>query len=132
MTLWMMKTVLEVQFDTFFSKQKLSDRNIYVKTCSVLIVRHPFVRLISSWNEKYSREHKHAMHYYKTSRNFTHYNHDEWNKDDDQTHLMSFKDFIYWLALTSNDKNPHFAPQTKMCKPCQNFNYMIKVSERAF
>ena len=40
----------------------------------VLIVRHPFVRLISSWNEKYSREHKHAKHYFKTSRGFEKYN----------------------------------------------------------
>ena len=67
------------------------------------------------------------MHYYKTSKNFTHYNFDQWDTKDDETHLMSFKDFIYWLALTKVQKNPHFAPQTEMCKPCQNFNYMIKV-----
>ena len=46
----------------------------------MLIVRHPFVRLISSWNEKYSREHKHAKHYYKTSKGLIgHYDHDNWD-----------------------------------------------------
>ena len=50
------------------------------------------------------------------------------NEKTEESHLMSFKDFIYWLALTDVAKNPHFAPQTKMCKPCQNFNFMIKVS----
>ena len=46
----------------------------------VLIVRHPFVRLISSWNEKYSRQHKHANHYYKTSKGLIgHYDHDNWD-----------------------------------------------------
>ena len=49
------------------------------------------------------------------------------HKNSSATHLVSFKDFIYWLALNDQSKNPHFAPQTKMCKPCQNFNFLIKV-----
>ena len=49
------------------------------------------------------------------------------HKNSSASHLVSFKDFIYWLALNDQSKNPHFAPQTKMCKPCQNFNFLIKV-----
>ena len=59
-----------------------STSDIFLKITGilVLIVRHPFVRLISSWNEKYSREHKHAKHYYKTSKGLIgHYDHDNWD-----------------------------------------------------
>ena len=63
----------------------------------MLIVRHPFVRLISSWNEKYSREHKHAKHYYKTSKGLIgHYDHDNW----DGLHMKSLVVYERTLKAT--------------------------------
>ena len=86
----------------FWRNRSLTWRCYYLKLMvwcfiSALIVRHPFVRLISSWNEKYRKDHNHGKHYWKTSRNFSHYNFDKWDQDKTRAHYMSFKDFIYWL-----------------------------------
>ena len=90
-------------------------------------MRHPFVRLFSAWNEKFSRLHRHAPHYYKTARGLRQFEQDDWSANQNSTHLVSFRDFISWIAQTNTSKNPHFESALKLCPPCQNFNFLVKV-----
>ena len=101
---------------------------IYILFSSlVLVVRHPFVRLFSAWNEKFSRLHRHAAHYYKTARGLREFETDNWSANQTSTHLVSFRNFITWIAKNEKSKNPHFESALKLCPPCQNFNFVIKV-----
>lgn len=95
----------------------------------VLIVRHPMVRLVSSWNEKMSKHHQNGAHYYKSSlrAGLDKYDTHHWSTDATKSHYISFHNFATWVALDGHQKNRHFEPAIKMCPPCQNFNFIVKV-----
>jgi len=84
------------------------------ETVSILVVRHPFIRLISAWNEKFHRDYQYGYSMFRRERNLQKY-----AKERDATHWISFADFARWIAFDDYQlKNKHFRPQSYMCPPC--------------
>ena len=92
----------------------------------VLVARHPFVRLISSWNDKLLTSNvKQSWPMYRTFRM------SRFRQAESPTHLITFPDFVrYLLEAVKNRENinRHFQPQKGMCDPCAaNYNKVLKV-----
>ncbi|CAG5077466.1 Oidioi.mRNA.OKI2018_I69.PAR.g8723.t1.cds [Oikopleura dioica] len=96
------------------------------KNSTVLIARHPFVRLISSWNDKLLRE-----NVLQSGPMMRHFNIDRFVTSDHETHLISFEDFLNYMVYAIEHDEPinrHFQPQHNMCDPCSSdFNTVLKV-----
>ncbi|CBY11378.1 unnamed protein product [Oikopleura dioica] len=96
-----------------------------LKSSTVLIARHPFVRLISSWNDKFLRVNIQSAPMMKRS------NIDRFVTYEHETHRISFEDFVNYLVYAAENKekiNHHFAPQHIMCPPCvSDFDKILKV-----
>merc|ERR1712130_165711 len=92
----------------------------------VLVVRHPFVRLISAWNDKLltsnSKQSAPMFRVFRMSRFHT---------AESPTHRITFPDFVAYLlnAVENHESiNRHFQPQSGMCDPClSNYNRVLKV-----
>ncbi|CAG5089118.1 Oidioi.mRNA.OKI2018_I69.PAR.g12095.t1.cds [Oikopleura dioica] len=76
-----------------------------------------------------SKHHANGGHYYKSSlrKGLDKFDTHQWNTDSTKSHWVSFHNYITWIALDGHQKNRHFEPAIKMCPPCQNFNYVVKV-----
>lgn len=94
-------------------------------TSRVLVVRHPFVRLISAWNDKLLTSNLQSWPMYRTFRMA------RFNKEQTTTHRITFVDFVEYLAYAMANTeiiNRHFQPQSGMCDPCvSNYNHVLKV-----
>jgi len=73
-------------------------------TVSILVVRHPLIRLVSAWNEKFHRNYKYGYSMFRREHNLRFY-----AEDVDQDHWISFHDFARWIAFDDyQNKNKHF------------------------
>ena len=100
--------------------------DITLKYFRVLVVRHPFVRLISAWNDKLLTSNIQSWPMFRTFRM------SRFSPAATPTHRISFSDFVDYLitAISHNEIiNRHFQPQSGMCDPCaSNYNHVLKVS----
>ena len=64
------------------------------ETVSILVVRHPLIRLISAWNEKFHRDYRYGYSMFRREHNLSKY-----AKEKDETHWVSFPDFARWIAF---------------------------------
>ena len=79
------------------------------ETVSILVVRHPLIRLISAWNEKFHRDYRYGYSMFRREHNLSKY-----AKEKDETHWVSFADFARWIAFDDyqdrDEKNCSFRP----------------------
>jgi len=114
-------TEIAQQLEASVGLQLLNDQS----AVRAIAVRHPFGKLISGWNQKLARDTTYSsflMEAYPLMKRFA--------SSKDKHHVLTFEDFMDYLAAYGNNKDNldyHFLPMKHLCKPClYPYNLVIK------